>query len=134
MPVILILLSLVQIVFLEFSLGPHPTHMEGHRHFLCSSQPPFGKSVLHSPAAVFRFPFLQHDLEMSPGRSRDNRDAQFSLGESHPAQSAVHCLRKTGSYILASFLVVYCCCSVTKSCPTLYDPMDCSTPGFHVLH
>ena len=25
-------------------------------------------------------------------------------------------------------------CSVTKSCPTLCDPMDCSTPGFPVLH
>ena len=24
--------------------------------------------------------------------------------------------------------------SVTQSCPILYDPMDCSTPGFHVLH
>ena len=22
-----------------------------------------------------------------------------------------------------------CCCSVAKSCPTLYDPMDCSMPG-----
>ena len=27
-----------------------------------------------------------------------------------------------------------CCCSVTRSCPTLCDPMDCSTPGFPVLH
>ena len=28
-----------------------------------------------------------------------------------------------------------CCrCSVTKSCPTLCDPMDSSTPGFPVLH
>ena len=28
-----------------------------------------------------------------------------------------------------------CCCrSVTQLCPTLYDPMDCSTPGFPVLH
>ena len=27
-----------------------------------------------------------------------------------------------------------CCCSVTKSCPTLWDPMDCSTPGFSVHH
>ena len=27
-----------------------------------------------------------------------------------------------------------CCCSVTQSCPTLSDPMDCSTPGFPVLH
>ena len=27
----------------------------------------------------------------------------------------------------------YTCCSVTKSCPTLCDPMDCSTPDFPVL-
>ena len=27
-----------------------------------------------------------------------------------------------------------CCCSVTKSCPTLCDPMNCSTPGFPVYH
>ena len=26
------------------------------------------------------------------------------------------------------------CCSVTKSCPTLCDPVDCSMPGFPVLH
>ena len=26
------------------------------------------------------------------------------------------------------------CCSVTQSCPTVCDPMDCSTPGFPVLH
>ena len=25
------------------------------------------------------------------------------------------------------------CCSVAKSCPTLCDPMNCSTPGFPVL-
>ena len=29
----------------------------------------------------------------------------------------------------------YCCCfSVTKLYPTLWDPMDCSTPEFPVLH
>ena len=29
----------------------------------------------------------------------------------------------------------YCyCCSVTKSCPTLWDSMDCSMPGSSVLH
>ena len=27
-----------------------------------------------------------------------------------------------------------CCCSVTKSCPSLCNPMDCSTLGFLVLH
>ena len=26
------------------------------------------------------------------------------------------------------------CCSLVKSCPTLCDPIDCSTPGFPVLH
>ena len=30
--------------------------------------------------------------------------------------------------------VHYCCCSVTQLCPTLCDSMDCSTPGFPVLH
>ena len=29
---------------------------------------------------------------------------------------------------------VCCCCLVAKSYPTLWDPMDCSTPGFSVLH
>ena len=33
------------------------------------------------------------------------------------------------------WLSVYnCCCSVAKSCLTLCDPMDCSTPGLAVLH
>ena len=27
-----------------------------------------------------------------------------------------------------------CCCSVTKSCTTLCDLMDCSPPGFPTLH
>ena len=29
---------------------------------------------------------------------------------------------------------VGCPCSVTQSCPTLCNPIDCSTPGFPVLH
>ena len=28
----------------------------------------------------------------------------------------------------------HCCCLVAQSCPTLCDPMNCSTPGFLVLH
>ena len=31
-------------------------------------------------------------------------------------------------------MVIGVCCLVTKSCPTLCDPMDCSIPGFPVLH
>ena len=35
--------------------------------------------------------------------------------------------------VLASFWEM-CCSSVAQSCPTLCDPMDCSTPGFPVHH
>ena len=31
-------------------------------------------------------------------------------------------------------VAICCCCSVAKLCLTLCDPMDCSTPGFPVLH
>ena len=37
----------------------------------------------------------------------------------------------THFYIFFSIMV---CCLVTKSCPTLCDPMDCITPGSAVLH
>ena len=30
--------------------------------------------------------------------------------------------------------IIYTCCSVTKLCLTLCDPMDCSIPGSSVLH
>ena len=29
---------------------------------------------------------------------------------------------------------ICCCCLVTKSCPTFCNPMDCTPPGFPVLH
>ena len=36
-----------------------------------------------------------------------------------------------------SYIYIYrcfTCCSVAKLCPALWDTMDCSTPGFPVLH
>ena len=32
------------------------------------------------------------------------------------------------------FELSFCCCSVTQSFSTVCDPMNCSTPGFPVLH
>ena len=32
------------------------------------------------------------------------------------------------------YILYCCCCSVTKFCLILCDPMDCSTPGFPVHH
>ena len=38
-------------------------------------------------------------------------------------------------HIFIGVLIKYICCwSVTKLCPALCDPMDCSMPVFHVLH
>ena len=46
--------------------------------------------------------------------------------------------KKDGSFqthTISIFSLGKCyCCSVTQSCPTLCDPMDCSRPGFLVLH
>ena len=36
-----------------------------------------------------------------------------------------------GAVVLVIWLL---CCSVARLCPTLCDPMDCTTPGFPVLH
>ena len=39
----------------------------------------------------------------------------------------------SSSIEMAFFRNHVCCCSVTKLCPTLCNPVDCSTPGFPVL-
>ena len=35
-------------------------------------------------------------------------------------------------FFSVNFMVYYCCCLVTKSCPTLFNSMDCSPPGSSV--
>ena len=35
---------------------------------------------------------------------------------------------------LTSLMLFCSCCLVIESCLTLYDPVDCSTPGFPILH
>ena len=32
------------------------------------------------------------------------------------------------------FMYIYCSCLDAESCPTLWEPMDCSTPGFPIHH
>ena len=43
-------------------------------------------------------------------------------------------LRRMCTMLLLDWIFCICCCSVTQSCLTLWDPMDCSMPGFPVLH
>ena len=35
---------------------------------------------------------------------------------------------------MAAHSLLFCCCSGTKSCPTLWHPIDCILQGFSVLH
>ena len=44
-----------------------------------------------------------------------------------PDLNQQHRLPKILGHVMAT-----CCCSVSQSCPTLCNPMDCSTPGLHV--
>ena len=44
------------------------------------------------------------------------------------------CTSLRGILLLMSSKHLWLCCSDAESCPTLYDPMACSTPGFPVLH
>ena len=54
---------------------------------------------------------------------------------SHMADCEILGLHNHMSQLLyKSPLIFMCCCSVAQLCPTLCDPMDCSTPGFSVLH
>ena len=48
----------------------------------------------------------------------------------HPYRNPIH----ISSYLSFSSLPIPFCCLVAKSCPTLCDPMYCSTPGFSVYH
>ena len=42
--------------------------------------------------------------------------------------------RPKDSSLIPLFSMLCCCCLVAKSCLTLCNPMDCSTPGFPVLY
>ena len=49
----------------------------------------------------------------------------------HECLSSIICY--SGSWVL-SYVILGCCYSVTQSCPTLCNPMNCSMPGFPVFH
>ena len=64
----------------------------------------------------------------------------FLLSKSVPLLSQISDDRQEGHFesnqkgFWFLLLPFCCCCSVAKSCPTLHNPMDCSTPGSPVLH
>ena len=67
-------------------------------------------------------------LACTRGRLLRDRSGVFRSPQMKP-QYGLHCHLQSAPQPLGSFY-----CSITKSCPTLCNPMDCSTPGFPVLH
>ena len=64
---------------------------------------------------------LCNSLDHSPPGSSVHRSLQAGILECVPMP-----------YL--KILYIFCCCSVAQWCPTVYNPMDCSTPGFPVHH
>ena len=52
-----------------------------------------------------------------------------------PVFETIHSFKECKKgHIYKNAQICCCCCSVTRSCLTLCNPTDCSTPGFPVLH
>ena len=67
------------------------------------------------------------ERKRTPGTSVAWLSGPSSSGQ--PASDSLSWKRKRCVHSDASF-----CCSVAQLCPTLCDPVDCSTPGFSVYH
>ena len=66
----------------------------------------------------------------------NGHEFEQTLGDSERRgtwHAAVHGVIKSQTW-LSNWHFHLCCCSVAKSCPTPFDSMDCSTPGFPVFH
>ena len=60
-----------------------------------------------------------------------NEDHYVTLGSATQPYRPQTCPNIIFKFVLTTFC---CCCSVAQSCPTLSNPMDCSTPGLPVPH
>ena len=78
------------------------------------------------------FPALRDPASLCPRRTPDQRywGDPLEVPEAAAAGDPV----PWGSSFGPTSLPPSFCCSVAHSCLTLCDPMDCSTPGFPVLH
>ena len=110
----------------------------------CPSEPPASKGRQAGPVPL-RAPYsLRGGTHLPPeltdgAGSRPSRLPGFlgwgAVGATLTSHSpSPHRQEAEGPADQVIFAAYICCCSVDKSCPTLCDPMDCSTPGSSVLH
>ena len=78
-------------------------------------------------------------LGSADGSALAGKGKQKKRGKGHWGSSSLLTSCKVRACTLSTQLSLsmrwsLCCHSVTQSCPTLCDPMDCSTPGLPVHH
>ena len=66
-----------------------------------------------------------HEFEQAPGNSEGQGGLVCCSPRGH---------KESGSTEQLNTQIINIRCSITRSCPTLCDPMNYSTPGFPVLH
>ena len=103
----------------------------------------FSEDILsYSTLSLQCLVWRRHSVNEELTRISDPQILPFSLSITCPASSEMHSspprlhfhfLFISNAFICGWFYII-CCCIVNKSCPTLCDSMNCSSPGFPVLH
>ena len=88
-------------------------------------------SSLSLSAKKWAYIFLENS---SSPPLRKGGPTPFTQEESGPQDESASADLPKKTCILHSFRTYILCCLIAKSCLTLCDPIDCSTPGFPVLH
>ena len=118
--------------FCSHTSGAQQTHMT---HYYCPSHrewstPLLPKALLGSailyPLALCKFFYIECE------RKKDilnlgGKKTGFGFFFSHPISFNSYFLTLQKQQKL-------CCCLIAKPCPTFFNPMNCSTPSFSVLH
>ena len=84
----------------------------------------FENYVKHTLANLDLHLIIQADLTL----------LDFALLHFSNAAFFQHKSKACGKPMWSESISAFCCCLVAQLCLTLCDPMDCSTPGFPVLH
>ena len=94
-----------------------------------SRRSPGGRHSNHSTILAWRIPWTE---ELGGLQSIGSQ----RVGHNWSDLAHTHTHKHTFIFVpsASTTVLLLCCCSVTKSCPTPCYSMDCSMPGFFVLH
>ena len=110
------------------SCGAHtPTHTFTGMHLPCTTMhhQPYCTCVKHPQGCTAGVSTCPHTCTRTPTQCVHTAGCSHALIGAHTHTHTRSSTARTHSCY---------CCSVSRSCPILHEPMDCSTPGFPVLH